>query len=137
MLHKVVTAEPAPLQHANSMAPVPEELQATISGALAKDAASRFPSADSMIAALRAAQQAFSEQDTQATLPMQPVPVLALNRRRRLRMAVAVAVVGLVGVGSVAVGMGGWPGRAGGESDLSAAATIPQRAESAVMYRTP
>src|SRR5207237_642298 len=66
VLHKVVTAEPAPLQHTDSSVPVPDELQATISGALAKDVAARFASADAMIEALQGARKALGEQDSPA-----------------------------------------------------------------------
>src|SRR5205085_5161840 len=76
VLHKVVTAEPAPLQHTDSSVPVPDQLQSTISGALAKDVSARFASADAMIEALQCARKVLGEQDTKATLPLMPALVL-------------------------------------------------------------
>ena len=133
VLHKVVTAEPAPLQHSDSSVPVPDELQSTISGALAKDVASRFASADAMIEALQAARRALGEQDTQATLPLMPGLVVPTRRRR---LWVAASAVGLVAAGVAAFTV------AASHPDPAAVIKLPVRVEStatgsssAVSYR--
>jgi hypothetical protein len=72
--------------------PVPDELQASIRRALAKDAAARFPSAEAMIEALTAARQVIGERDSESTVLLQPAPVGAGKRRRFWVVATAAGV---------------------------------------------
>jgi hypothetical protein len=94
VLHKVVTADPAPLQYSDSQGTVPEELQTAIERALAKDVKERFPSAQAMIEALERARTALGDEDTKATLLLRPS---AQNRRavRRRWMWSGAAAAGL------------------------------------------